>query len=70
MAIYQLLRVMMATVTCLYKPHNRLDKQYVLTQLWNTKVIVLVSCKEAKTVLNNLLSMISSFFITQRVKMK
>ena len=34
LAIFQLLRTMIATVPCLNKYHSRLDKYHVLTQKW------------------------------------
>ena len=70
LAIYQLLRAMIDNVPCLNKSYNRLDKYHLLTNIWKARVIVTVSGIEVKAVLKNIVSMLSSFLITQRVKMK
>ena len=53
---------MMENVPCPNKACNRLDKHHLLTERWAAQVIVTVSGKEAKAILKNLLSMLSSFF--------
>ena len=60
--IYQFLRAIMATVPYIYKPRNRVDNYYLLTQRWNAKLLVYISGKESKTMLKHILSILSSFF--------
>ena len=49
--IYQTLRIMMKNVPCIYKHHNRLDKNHLVTQRWVDRVMVIIIGKESKTIL-------------------
>ena len=53
---------MMENVLCLNKSCDRLEKYHFLTQQWVDRVMITVSGKKAHAILNNLLSMLSSFF--------
>ena len=69
-SIYQYLRAIMEKITCLNTSRNRLDKYHFLTKRWVDRVIVTVSGKETHAKLKNILSMISSFLFTQKVRVK
>ena len=54
LAIYQPLRAIMDNIPCLNKFRNRMEKYHLLTQRWNTQVIVTVSGEEIKAILKNI----------------
>ena len=68
LAIYQPLCAMIENVPCLYKSRNRLGKYHLLTQRWNSKVIVSISGKEAKTLLIFFYKCYHILLITQRIR--
>ena len=62
LAMYQSIRAMIGSVTCLKRSTNRLDKYHLLKKEWLDKVSVKVSGEEAKSIIDILLRILIDLF--------
>ena len=60
--IYQPLSEIVKNIPCINKDRNRLDKCHVLTQRWDTQVIVTISGKESHAMLKKIFINVIIFF--------